>query len=229
MDRVYLTGVLELDWPVLVRANSADLRAACATNVAINMICQDERFWKERVEHWYPGPAQFKPHNISYRQQQEELDRTPPYSTLDRPDLLLAVIDKGGQINRDAVGLMITYGRLAVLQALYRVGYSFNQRDLELAASSGELPVVQWLISIGLQPTQDVIDDAVLSNNTELLDWLADQFGLLPGSDGLEHASRSCLIESLDWMEQRGIHPGQLEADDALDAGGTNVLYWLAE
>ncbi len=45
------TGVPEMDHKILLRMDYDSLRNSCMSNPEINLICQDEYFWKLKIEH----------------------------------------------------------------------------------------------------------------------------------------------------------------------------------
>ncbi len=233
MERVYFTGVPENDWPLLLRLDYPSLLSGCQTNSYINSICEDESFWRDKVNQDF-GVAQYKPTG-TYRQQYDFLYRlpqipvvTPSFPFSQRTDAIVALILRGSKVDLDFRRLALRRGRLPILQAMHRQGATFNRSDLLIAASEGQLPVLEWLLPIGVRPDQELAEDATASDSTKVLDWLEAQ-GLTPTVRGANIAIQTCAIESLDWLEERGILPDIEGANSAAEHGCVSGLDWLEE
>ena len=91
------TGVVELNWEILLDLDYQALARACQVNKKINKICQDDRFWKEKVRRDF-GVDQYKPEEITYQQQYRELIEAKDYISAiqkGRSDVLIALEKKG--------------------------------------------------------------------------------------------------------------------------------------
>ena len=124
------------------------LTAFCSTNSIIHSICQDDYFWKLKIEHDFGMLTQYKPEAISYRQQYKDLMNTkdPNQAAMDdRIDLLMNLGIKNLYPDQYGANYSALYGQLEVLKwlAFTRNLYP-NQDGVNYAAKYGHLEVVSF-------------------------------------------------------------------------------------
>ena len=74
-SRSTLTGVSEITKLILLNLDLRDLRKACQTDKYISQICQDEDFWRQKVERDFGREiSSLKRREVSYREQYLDLD-----------------------------------------------------------------------------------------------------------------------------------------------------------
>jgi hypothetical protein len=199
--------VPEITSQILLSLDYEDLINACQTNKDFNKVCQDEYFWKLKVEHDYGMLTQDKPLNITYRQQYIDL------MTIE--DLKFAVLT----------------GRLDLLKWLAKRGIYPDQRNANGAAYRGQLEVLKWLAQIrGVYPDQDGTNKAASMGRLEVLKWLAQTRDLYPDQHGISNAVLKGKLEVLKWLVQvRKFYPDQWNAGRAASRGQLEFLDWLAQ
>ena len=50
-ERNKLTGIRDLDYMILNQLSDKDLYAVCQVNKEVNKLCNDDRYWQQRVKH----------------------------------------------------------------------------------------------------------------------------------------------------------------------------------
>ena len=205
-SRLSFTGVPELDWNILLELDYQSLARACQASTEINRICQDDRFWKEKVRHEF-GVDQYKPERISYQQQYREL--------VEAEDYVIAIINN----------------RLDILIALEKKEIVFPDYDLmnaiDGAAQNGHLQVLEWLAVRNILPTPSGANWAAWGGHLQVLKWLASR-NILPTQRGADWAAAYGHLQVLKWLAERNILPTQEGADLAAVNGHLQVLEWLA-
>ena len=234
MERLYLTGIPELDWNSLLRMDYQTLLTACQVNSQVRAICQEENFWRGKVNRDFKVSRHKLP-NETYQQQYDFLYRLPQTPVIDRGspyinrlDAVTLLLQRGASISRHVLSLYLREDRVPFLQELYRQGYQFGV-DHANAAVNGSFNTLRWLASIGFYPDQEGVNEATAEDNIELLEWLSSQ-GLTPDEEGANISAASCALDALDWIEEKqGIFPDVSGANSAAENGCLNVLDWLEE
>lgn len=76
-DGSVLTGILEIDWEVLLRLDGKDLLSMCTTNTYIAEVCNDPTFWKRKIAYEYNDnvASQILPQGMTYKEYYQLLSR----------------------------------------------------------------------------------------------------------------------------------------------------------
>lgn len=115
------THVPEIISQILLALDYKDLMNTCQTNKDFNEVCQDNYFWKLKVEQDYGTVTEDKPSNITHRQQ---------YFDLMTINNQLWAVEKG---------------RLDILKWLARNNIHLDQYTVNWAAAHGQLKILKWL------------------------------------------------------------------------------------
>lgn len=135
--------------------NYSDLQAFCSSNPIFNRICSDDYFWKVKIEHDFGMLTQYKPENITHRQQYRDLLQAKypdPAAADGRLDLLILLLTKNLRPDQNGVNVAAANGHLEVLKYLNSLGLRPNQNGVNSAAANGHLEVLKWLKSLDLVP-----------------------------------------------------------------------------
>ena len=91
------TDVYDINREILLGLDYQTLGRACQANASINTICEDDRFWREKVKREF-GVEKYKPEEITYQQQYRELVKATNYVSAikdNRLDILIVLEKKG--------------------------------------------------------------------------------------------------------------------------------------
>jgi hypothetical protein len=234
----------EITSQILLSLPYKDLISACLTNKDFNKVCQDEYFWKLKVERDYGMLTQYKPTDITYSQQYIDLldakDPHPkPISDAARKDQLelSRLLAQGGfngmmvvNLDQQNANEAARNGRLDILQWLSQHNIYPDRAGTHYAAVRGHLEVLKWLAQMGkFSPTQKTANDAASYGQLEVLKLLA-QHNTYPNEDGANKAAHNSYLEILQWMAKaRNLYPNQIGIDNAAARGHLKVLQWLAQ
>jgi hypothetical protein len=197
-----LTGVPELDQLLLVNLPLSSLKDVCQTNSYLNSICQDDYFWKLKVEHdFLPIITAFKPLDETYLEQYQYLLQISP--------------------NEAA-----TDGRVDALILNEMKGILPNVWGANWAAENGHLNVLKWLEERKIFPNERGANFAAENGHLDVLEWLEEK-GIRPNKMGANFAAENGNLDVLEWLEEKGIRPDALGANYAALYGYLNVLKWL--
>jgi len=201
-----MTNIPEIMSQVLLQLDYKELVKSCQTNKDFNKVCQDDYFWKLKVEHDYGMLTRDKPLDITYRQQYVD------FMTSKYP--LLAV----------------NQGRLDILKLLERKGIYPDRKAANYAAELGHLEILKWLAQIlGLYPDETGANYAAADGYLDILKWLAQVKNLYPDENGADYATLRGHLEVLKWLAQQNIYPAEYYLDDIAGNGHLDILKWLAQ
>jgi len=176
-----LVGVPEIDWQILLSFPPEEYRsllAFCSTSPRASSICDNEEFWKTKIDQDF-GVSQLKPSEISYRDQ---------YITLNT----LGVNDAALQGRIDALQLAIKRGLL-------------NQRNASFAAVQGRVDLLEGFSRVGILPGLAGANAAAGRGHLRTLQWL-EEHGILPNQDGVRVAESNGHGSTVRWLNSRGIY-----------------------
>ena len=236
-----LTGIPDIERLVLLRLPYRDLLAACTSTTVVNVYCQDDWFWHDKVATDFGPVVNYKPEGMSYRRQYQDLNTIIELRVMNyaeaardkRSDLLIAMAMLGlfgaAQYPEDIANEVARFGLLDALQwfAQYNV-YPTESGVLE-AAANGHLPVLQWMEQTRqMLPDVDGLDSAATTGHLPILQWAA-QRGLFPSVYGANGAAYNNLVPVLDFLAQHNILPDGGGADLALHNGSREALDWMLQ
>jgi hypothetical protein len=126
MDPLLPTHIPDVISQVLMILDYHNIASACRTNKDLNKMYQDEYFWKLKVERDYGMLTEYKPSNITYRQQYADFLATKePY--------------------QEKAEKAATEDRLDILQWLTQYGVVLDRDIADIAAFKNSLNVLEWL------------------------------------------------------------------------------------
>ena len=182
MDQSLSTDVPEIMTQVLLFLNYKDLMNTCRTNKALYKLCQDDYFWKLKVEYCCGMFTEDKPPNITYHQQYIDL------ITIDNPF--------------DAMWK----NRLDVLKLLAHNKIFPHQSAVNWAAQYSSLEIIKCIAqTTGLYPDQNGVNWAASHGRLDVLEWSAKTQKIYPDMIGASNASMCGYPEVLKWLAQNNI------------------------
>lgn len=205
------THIPEIISRILLSLDYKHLIHACQINKDFNRACQDDYFWKLKVEHDYGTVIQNKPPNITYRQQYVDfMTIKDPNKAMElgRLDILKWLAQNNIYPAEYATAFAAAHGKLELLKWLDQNGIHPIEDDVTSAMMNGQLEVVKWLVQIKrFYPSQDIINGAAASGQLEVLKWLAQAYNLYPNQDGADDAAAYDETDVLKWLAQHNIYP----------------------
>ena len=228
------TDVYDINKEILLGLDYQTLGRACRANASINTICEDDRFWREKVRRDF-GVEKYKPEEITYQRQYRELVKATNYVPAikdNRLDILIALEKKGIALSReedyliDHVNRAAGEGHLQVLEWLAVRNILPTKRGVDYAAENGYLQVLEWLATRNILPTRAGAVMAAENGHLEVLKWLATM-NILPTQYGANLAVRNGHLEVLKWLATRDILPTRTGANLAAMNSHLQVLEWL--
>jgi len=229
VQRSTFSGTPEINWNILLQLDLTSLSRACQSSSAVNQICQNDSFWKAKVEYDFGSVSQYKPEEITYRQQYEDLIQAtdPDQAALEgRLDKLVVLETKNRLPTQIGANWAAGGGHLHILEWLEARGILPNDHGAGYAAERGHINVLEWLESRGILSSRDVASEAAGGGHINILEWLAAR-GILPTQDGVSFASQNGQLDALKWLAARGILATREDADMAAGGGHLDVLEWL--
>ena len=223
------TGVVELNWEILLDLDYQALARACQVNKEINKICQDDRFWRDKVRKDF-GVEKYKPEEITYRQQYRDLIETndpDPAAEEGRLDELIVLVARNIFPIQVTADLAASSGNQRVLEWLAERNILPTENSANAAAYSGHLQVLVWLAARNILPTQDGADWAARNGHLQVLEWLAAR-NILPTREGADLAARRGRFQVLERLVTKNILPTREAANYAAAHGQQEILEWLS-
>jgi hypothetical protein len=198
-----LSGTEDVDRLILLELDYQSLLRACSTDQYTNKICQDDFFWRQKVERDMGHKVMMsKLPGMSYREQ---------YRTLtDDMDEYVAM----------------RYGRLDYLIFnKIKLGWSHAQ----IAAEYGLLNILKYAIHNGVSPGNSIANAAAKGGHINILEWLHDFHDVLFDSDTADAAAEGGRINVLEWLYERRILPNDNAFAYAVDGRHEDVIEWLLD
>jgi hypothetical protein len=242
-----ITGVPDIIYEVMLQTtNMRDMLNLCESAKIYSDVCARDKLWEEKIDIDFPGTKQYKPVNLTYRQQYIDLDSIRDKNSF--RNMVIRNTQYGNLWNADRA---ILKDRLDILTVFYRmdllpiaprkstdyhatavnnwirvsvVGYNYAVRD-------GKLLGLQWLAlqTPPMLPTSDSANNAVSKHQIQILDWMESLPNpVFPDDDGANIAAENADIIILERLKKRGIYPTVSGANDAAELGHVIVLQWLA-
>jgi len=207
----------------LLKLPVTDISNYCATNPSVHKICVDDYFWLLKVDHDFPGIAQYKPKNITYQQQFLDIvdinDQVIKYLNSKRTQLI--------PIKHTFINSLVQRGRLDLLLVMEAQGYIPDKYGMNFAAENGSIDILEWLESKNVRPTISTASAAAAGGHIKVLEWLA-QRNILPDVSVADSAAFNGHINVLNWLEQRGIYPNINRLLQTRKTVQPEVMAWLA-
>lgn len=197
----------ELNLKVLFELPLPEILRFCQTSKEYQKLCQDEHFWKEKLERDYPGSTQFKTPDLSYREMYLAF-----YYFHTRPP--------GSSVKE----LVIRSDYLYVLKWLSLTN-PITEWDIVDAVRLGALKILEWLLERGFRPPSWALSTIYHCRVGTLS--LLERYGVFPDQDTLDAAAKANCVDILEWMYQRGFVPDQSTLIEALKGGAMKSLRWI--
>jgi hypothetical protein len=214
----------EITSQILLSLNYDDLMSACKINKDFNKVCQDEYFWRLKVEHDYGTPlAQYQLPNVTYKQQYVYLmsikdpNRAAREGRLDILEWLARY-----NIFPDEDG---ANGVLEWLTEYYTESDGTNE-----ALKFRHMEVLKWLIQHNVDPDPYAVNDAAASDDYEMLEWLYE-LGVYPNDESANDAAENDDLKVLEWLIEHEMYPDQQTVNGLKEYGYSHreTLKWLAK
>lgn len=149
---------LDVNMKILNDLDDQDLSKACQVDKYFNQICNNEAFWRRRIEKFFP----------------EDLNKKGMFQTF--RDFYKELRDL---VNNNDRPTAIKKGFLGVLKTFNVKRTNLRLSDANWAARHGQLEILKWLATRGILPDLDGADFAVMNGHLEVLKWLEIR-GILP-------------------------------------------------
>lgn len=238
-----LSGVSDVDRLILLDLDYRSLLAACTSDPFTNKICQDDFFWRQKVERDMGTEVmQNKPVGMSYREQYRTL--TEGMSKADaikngRLDYLIMTVTNFPQTyegENDSYFYWTDsleaaeYGKINVLEWAQNHGITINSSTAELAARGGQINLLQWLYDRNISFDDKVFTSAIRGQHKNVIEWLLDR-GIKPvnSADIAGVAVDTGDIDMLNFLETKGMLPDRNDFDGAVEEDLVDVVKWLID
>lgn len=232
--RPSFAGIPELDEMIMLNLDSKSLLAACSTNEQLYSICQDDRFWREKMRHDHPDLIPYKPEGMSFRNQYLSLSRArDPYraARTGRLDVLMNMKQQGVDLSQythpPLIDVAVRSGRPELLEWLQEEGLSPTPLTAIIAAGVSNGPVLDWFEQQGVHFNHTHLYEAISRGNLETIEWLMNH-GLVPTEATIHGLIIAVNLPILDLLMQHGVDVYQEEALKwAMLNKGPEILAWV--
>jgi len=183
------TGDTFIDEDILLQLDIADLLSICQSSEYLNSICLDDTFWKRKLKRDFPSELlQYKPDNVSYRDQYEYL-----YNSDIRKSVEDCRLD-GILYNSQSMNIIDVEGILKlcsdnVVNTLLDIGIiKFTPIIANYVAGYGRLDILDRFIANNIYPIVDGANMAALNGQLITLEFLISE-GIFPNTFGANWAA----------------------------------------
>jgi hypothetical protein len=254
-----LSGTEDVDRLILLDLDYQSLLRACSTDQYTNKICQDDFFWRQKVERDMGHEVMInKLPEMSYRDQYRTLingmDKVSAIKKgrldylifrkieLDRYDaktatgygwinILKYAADNGVPLG-DTANIAAANGNINVLEWL-RENYDtpFDTTTINDAAERGQIKVLEWLYEKGIRPDDDhVFLVATIEGHEDVIEWLLNH-DIIPANphNVANNAALNDDVDMLNFLETKGIFPDDEGFSDAVEGGHRDAVRWLID
>ena len=234
----------EIIFQILLDSDYRDLTSYCLGNSNAYNICQDEYFWKQKLDKDYGGLRQYKPTNLTYQQQYVSLYNLPTlYQAINnsRFDQLMLLYNKGSVPDLRPLNTLVTKDDLEILKYYANKDILPDPTAYYYAAVNNRLNILDWLYSKGIEYPEEItfedgltrdfveaITEVMGMNSVPILLWL-EQHGIPITFLTANFAGFQGNIKLLEWLEtNRNVLPDVDVANNSVGTGNIQLLEWLA-
>lgn len=205
----------EILFKILLDTQYRDLVSYYSTNNSIYNRCQDEYFWKLKLDCDYPNLRQYKAVNLTYQQQYASLYNLP------------------------STGIAIVNGRLDQIILLHKNYQIAEPEELNIAVANGAIDILNYYANnTNVLPNEDAYYYAAGKQHIAILDWLYFKNISIPYElfvDDIANNFISTLIKDLNisvlpvllWFEEHGIPIDDWIANNSVFYDNIQLLTWL--
>lgn len=206
----------ELNLKVLLELSLPEILGFCRTSKEYQRLCEDEHFWKQKLELEYPGSSQFKRPGVTYREMYFGF-----YDAHLPAPMISPVIP--GRDRKRSVAIQKDY--LSVLEWLSLTNPP-SKTDVNDAVRAGSLRILEWLLVKGITPDQWAVSMSIFDCRVDLLNLL-EKYGILPEQRAINSAARANCDTVMEWLHQRGYQPDQRTLVEAVKGNAGKAIIWL--
>ena len=223
-----MTGQLpiEIIYNILMDLSYSDTMNYCSTNREGTVICNDELFWKRKLDHKYTSSNGMKPSDYT----KYSMD-TPQYRNLYRKwetEIELPV--------ENIVTSEVMMFRLSTSTSPVMLGQNHIIHIIKVIVRNGSVLALEDLINRGIIPRDRywkyyLMKDAIIYNRIPILHW-SERNGLLYNAfamrlDGIMRDYPNLSIDVLEWLKTRNILPSALGLGFAVFHDRFDIAQWL--
>lgn len=206
----------ELNLKVLLKLSLPEILSFCRTSKEYQKLCEDEHFWKQKLELEYPGSSQFKRPGVTYREMYFG------FYDAHLPAPMIAPVIPGRDRKRS---IAIQKDYLSVLEWLSLTNPP-SKTDANDAVREKSLRILEWLLANGIAPDQWAISMSMFDCRVDVLNLL-EKYGILPGQRAIDSAARVNCDTVMEWLYKRGFQPDQRTLLEAVKGSAGKAIVWL--
>ena len=225
IPRGALIGISELDWDFMLGLPLESINSLCLVNTQIQSICQNDEFWREKVDRFY-GVSAYKPQGMTYREQFSTFNPDAyPITSIrtGRIDELVYLMKRGLVPNFKWTTVAVQNNQIEILDLLASRNILPDELALDQAAANGQLNVLQWAAGHGKFPDQSRVNTAARNGRVDVLNWAA-QHNIYPDQEGFTLAANGDRYNVLEWGILRGLLQGTEAANAAAQIGNFELV-----
>ena len=201
---------------VLLQSSYDDVVSYCKTNVRARVICNDNSFWMQKLDH-------------DYAYLSDDATKPSQYVTLyDHPDTEGIDIYKRWEVTYKNAENMVKYGYNDNIVWLANMTHDGPKYFINHATSNGNMEILRWANRYRIYPDIMALDSAAANGHINVLDWFVPMH-MFPGYWGAQAAAANNHLSVLEWFEKIGFPLDSYIANSAARYGHLNILYWLEQ
>lgn len=226
-----LSGVKDVDTLILLDLDYKSLLAACSTEQYTNKICQDDFFWRQKVEKDMGSEVmKNKLPDMSYREQYRTLTEDMKMEEAFTNGRLDYIIYKKHAISDRDLLIAAMHGWINILEYTVNHGLLLPYNVTYAAVAGGQINVLQWLYNKNIPFTDGLLINAVDWQHKNVVEWLLNH-GITPKypANVANAAALGNNVDMLNFLESKGILPNEFGFIEAVENGHKDAVQWLMD
>lgn len=239
INKQTFTGIPEVDKQILRNLNDRDLMHIRRTDKYLHHVCNDENFWRDKVEaRFVRNVVDHKPENLTYYQQYKDLtlsvqdiEQAKLLFEQYREDAFLAVFSiMDNKLRRDTILNLLTMGNSQLLQLVKQHWPKIFTRTIDnlsvreiwdilgVLIETTNIQMIEYLVdneAIQLDEftLPGIYNEALNINNGEIVNWAINRGLLTPLKLDLNVAIKKRQVTTVNVLLSHNVVPWSFDVD----------------
>ena len=217
-----LGKTFDVDYRILLQSSFDELKSLCSLNTYFQDICNDDLFWKDKVEMEF-GEVDS---SDTYREIYKRIHQADGIEAVKNNRLY--VLEHNDLYNKSLLTIAAIYGNIPILNWIHLRGIPVSPSVLRYAIEGGNEEMFYHLVNMGLNPRPH-LRTAIIHERLYVLDYILAHHPIAIFEPFLTLAIYECKRESVLWCMNHGLVPQRDDIDLTYDSQHYDMGEFFAE